>query len=148
MSVDLAEFRDAFRDEAREHVQALGLHLLELERRPDDPAPIRAMFLSAHSLKSAAALLGLAASRELAHAMEDVLAAARGGRLRFDAETIQLLFQAVDRLADLIAAATGAVEPGDVVLADRLRPRPAAPPAPPAPPAGRPGGAPPDPLVQ
>src|SRR5438876_7080161 len=96
------DFLREFRAEAGEHLGALDALLLELERDPANPRPIREMFLSAHTIKGAAAMLGLDAVRDLAHAMEDVLASLRDGRQPLDSDTADLLFQVVDRLRERI----------------------------------------------
>src|SRR5262249_12032502 len=87
--------------------------LLQLERDPGDPQRIREMFLSAHTIKGGAAMLGLTSTRDLAHAMEDVLANLRDQRQPLDGPTADLLFRALDMLATLIAAAETGVEPPD-----------------------------------
>jgi CheY-like chemotaxis protein len=123
------------------------VRLLALERAPADPLPIREMFLSAHSVKGAAAILGLDDLRDLAHAMEDVLAALRDTGQPLDAETADLLFRTVDRLGELVERAVPGGPSGDRAaadLADALRVRAAGAPTQGVPaPAGRPAGAPP-----
>src|SRR5918997_1100450 len=123
---------DDFRTEAAEHIRALDSQLLALERDPSDPGPIREMFLSAHTIKGGAAMLGLADVRELAHAMEDVLADLRDGHRPLDPDTADALFAALDALRDLVGRALpGNVVPSDAVtslvtaLRGRARPSPA-----------------------
>src|SRR5205807_1801865 len=96
MSFDPAAFMDDFRTEAGEHLRALDRHLLALERDPSDSQLIRQMFLSAHTIKGGAAMLEVADVRELAHALEDVLAQLRQSPRRLDPSTADLLFAAVD----------------------------------------------------
>jgi CheY-like chemotaxis protein/HPt (histidine-containing phosphotransfer) domain-containing protein len=104
--VDTWAYLDEFRTEAGEHLRALDDQLLRLERDPADPAPVRAMFLSAHTIKGAAAMLDLSDVRGLAHAMEDALARLRDAGQSLDAATADLLFRATDVLRDLVARAT------------------------------------------
>ena len=103
--MDPFDFLDDFRAEAGEHLRALDAQLLTLERDPSDPQPIREMFLSAHTIKGGAAMLGLDDARELAHAMEDVLACLRDERRTLDRPTADTLFRAVDMLRELAATA-------------------------------------------
>lgn len=140
MTFDPAAFVDEFRVEAADHLRLLGAELLSLERQPSDAEPIRRMFLSAHTIKSAAAMLGLASVRELSHAMEDVLAHLRDTRVPLDRVTADLLFRSLDALQDMVERAT----PGDVragaasaELVDALRQRATGRPTPP-PPVARP----------
>jgi chemotaxis protein histidine kinase CheA len=123
VTFDPAEFLDEFRSEASEHLRKLDQHLLALERDPADEQPIRQMFLSAHTIKGGAAMLELAGVRELAHALEDVLAQLRDTPRRLDTATADLLFRAVDALQTLVEGATprGAVEPVSAELARALR---------------------------
>lgn len=106
MGLDLAAFLDEFRAEASEHLQSLDAQLLKLERSPDDPLPIRAMFLGAHTIKGGAAMLELASVRELCHALEDVLAVLRDGQQRPDPSLIDLLFRTLDLLRVLVMEVT------------------------------------------
>lgn len=117
MGLDLHAFLDEFRTEAAEHLRALDAQLLALERAPDDPAPIRAMFLAAHSLKGAGTMMDLADVGALAHAMEDVLSRLRDGRQRLDAPTADCLFRAIDLLRERAATAVPGAAPVDAPVA-------------------------------
>jgi chemotaxis protein histidine kinase CheA len=127
--MDPAAYMDDFRAEAAEHLRTLDAQLLQLERAPSDPRPIRAMFLSAHTIKGGAAMLGLADVRELSHALEDVLAYLRDEGQALDAETADILFRGLDRLRDLVdrAAPGGELDPATAALAEALRQRAEAP---------------------
>jgi chemotaxis protein histidine kinase CheA len=106
MAFDVSAFLDDFRAEATEGVRTLDAQLLKLERDPSDPSPVREMFLSAHTIKGGAAMLGLGNVNELAHAMEDVLAPLRDEHRPLDSATADLLFTALDSLRDLVEQAT------------------------------------------
>ena len=124
--MDLSSLVPEFRAEATEHLDALNAQLLTLERDPAAPGPIRAMFLSAHTIKGSAAMLDLADIRVLAHAMEDVLANLRDTSRSLDAGTADLLFQALDMLRHLVGQATpGSIsaEPAIAELAAALAKR-------------------------
>jgi two-component system sensor histidine kinase and response regulator WspE len=62
-------------------------------------------------------MLGLAPVRELAHALEDVLACLRDRNAPLDADTADLLFRTLDRLRELVAAATPGVDVPDAATA-------------------------------
>jgi CheY-like chemotaxis protein/HPt (histidine-containing phosphotransfer) domain-containing protein len=104
--MDAWAYLDEFRAEADEHLRALDDQLLHLERDPRNPAPVRLMFLSAHTIKGGAAMLGLADVKSLAHAMEDELARLRDADQSRGAANVDLLFQATDVLRDLVARVT------------------------------------------
>ncbi len=102
-----------FRAEASEHLRALDAHLLDLEADPCNAQAIRAMLLSAHSIKGGAAMLGLADVRRLAHALEDILAQLRDTQASLEPPTADRLFRAIDLLRDLVGHATPDTAPGD-----------------------------------
>jgi CheY-like chemotaxis protein/HPt (histidine-containing phosphotransfer) domain-containing protein len=127
--MDAWAYLDEFRAEADEHLRALDDQLLHLERDPRDPAPIRLMFLSAHTIKGGAAMLGLADVKSLAHALEDELARLRDADQARRTANVDLLFQATDVLRDLVARVTPdtpADDPHLAPLIGALRQRPGA----------------------
>ena len=153
---DLSRFSmlDLFRMETREQMRVLTDGLLQLEQGAADAAMLESMMRAAHSVKGAAAIVGLDPALRLAHAMEDVLVAAQEGRTQLDPDAVDVLLGAVDllqQLADLPESdAGGADTTHGARLADLLAalaelrgsPRTAVPKAPPAP---RPPSPPPTP---
>lgn len=101
--IDPAALLEEFRAEAADHLRVLDAELLRLERSSSDPEPVRRMFLSAHTIKGGAGMVGLTQVRELAHAVEGVLAYLRDQRGMLDTDMADLLFRAVDALRDLLA---------------------------------------------
>ena len=63
--MDLSSLVPEFQAEATEHLDALNAQLLTLERDPAAPGPIRAMFLSAHTIKGSAAMPDPVAASEV-----------------------------------------------------------------------------------
>src|SRR5262245_29155298 len=92
---------DLFRDEARSHTEALAAGLLELEADPTNPQRIEALMRAAHSLKGAARIVGIEPAVQLAHAMEDALVAAQGGKVRLTPADVDALLKGTDVLAGL-----------------------------------------------
>ena len=90
---------DSFVREAREDVRELADGVLELE---GESAPgeehINELFRTAHSLKGTFGMEGHDGASELAHAIEDLLAAVRAGRLTPDATVVDRALEATDRL--------------------------------------------------
>ncbi|MCS0612988.1 response regulator [Massilia kyonggiensis] len=101
---------DLFRMETREQMRVLTEGLLLLEQGAVDAARLESMMRAAHSVKGAAAIVGLEPAVRLAHAMEDVLVAAQEGRAQLDASGVDVLLGAVDLLQQL-AQADGAHAP-------------------------------------
>ncbi len=112
MSEDLSGYSmlDLFRMETREQMRVLTEGLLLLEQGAVDAARLESMMRAAHSVKGAAAIVGLEPAVRLAHAMEDVLVAAQEGRAQLDASGVDVLLGAVDVLQQL-AEADGANAP-------------------------------------
>lgn len=132
-------FRMMFYEEARELLIALEEGLVELERRQGDRTHLDRTFRAAHSLKGAAAMVGLPAIAEFTHHIEAVLDRIRSGKLAVDSDIISTLLEARDTLAAMVESdAVGAPIPAPVDLVARLggllNEKPAAPPPPPAPP--------------
>jgi two-component system, chemotaxis family, sensor kinase CheA len=69
-----ARFRAMFAEEAEGHLTTLSELLLELEGNGHDPELLSSVFRESHTLKGAAAVVGLADVLRVAHAMEEVLA--------------------------------------------------------------------------
>jgi chemotaxis protein histidine kinase CheA len=113
VGLDLSAFVEEFRTEAADHLRALDAQLLALERDPNDLTPIRAMFLAAHSLKGAGAMMDLGDVEALAHAMEEVLSRLRDGTQRLDGQTADTLFRAIDLLGERVARAMPGAAPVD-----------------------------------
>ncbi len=88
-----ASLLELFRLEAEAQTQVLEAGLLVLEREPRQAAQLEACMRAAHSLKGAAAIVGLEQGVRIVHAMEDLLVAAQEGLLQVRAEHIDVLLQ-------------------------------------------------------
>jgi chemotaxis protein histidine kinase CheA len=122
MAIDHSKFLARFVDEAREHCAKITEGLLSLEASPGSPDTVDAVFRSAHTIKGSARMMKLAGIGELAHGMEDVLDAARSGRIGFTREVSDLLFQGLDALAALLdRVASGDQPEAPPALVDALR---------------------------
>ncbi|MBB3122064.1 hybrid sensor histidine kinase/response regulator [Pseudoduganella violacea] len=95
---DLSQFsmQDLFRMEAQSQTQILTDGLLALERRPADAGALEAMMRAAHSIKGAAAIVGLDMVVQLAHGMEDAFVAAQHGKLQLTPNRVDVLLAGVD----------------------------------------------------
>jgi two-component system, chemotaxis family, sensor kinase CheA len=95
-------FREMFYEEARELLIGLEEGLMDLERRQSDRAHLDRTFRASHSLKGAAAMVGLAAVAEFTHGIEAVLERIRSGNLLVDSDIITTLLEARDHLAMMV----------------------------------------------
>ncbi len=93
-----------FYEEVRELLISLEEGLMELERRQGDRAHLDKTFRAAHTLKGAAAMVGLAAVAEFTHGIEAVLERIRGDMLAVDSDIITTLLEARDHLSAMVEA--------------------------------------------
>ncbi|MES2128072.1 MAG: hybrid sensor histidine kinase/response regulator [Pseudomonadota bacterium] len=108
---DLSQFSmmDLFRMEAQGQCQTLTEGLLAMERGASDAAVVESLMRAAHSLKGAAAIVGLDAVVQLAHAMEDAFVAAQHGKLQLTPPRIDALLAGVDIMVQLSQVGEAAV---------------------------------------
>lgn len=121
--IDMSEYKDLFLSESQEHLQALNQHLLALEQRPDNEEAIHGVFRAAHTLKGMAGTMSYEHMAQLAHALEDLLDAARQHRLMPSPHWFDLAFGAADVLQTLLNDIAGDQPPSIDVQGwvDRLR---------------------------
>jgi two-component system sensor histidine kinase and response regulator WspE len=95
---DLSSFSmmDLFRMEADGQARTLTDGLLAMERGAGDPATAESLMRAAHSIKGAAAIVGLDVVVHLAHAMEDAFVLAQHGKLQLTPARIDVLLAGVD----------------------------------------------------
>ncbi|WP_332856633.1 hybrid sensor histidine kinase/response regulator [Duganella sp. S19_KUP01_CR8] len=100
---DLSQFSmlDLFRMEAESQTQILTDGLLAMERLKDDAGAIESMMRAAHSIKGAAAIVGLEVVVQLAHGMEDAFIAAQNGKLALTPNRVDVLLAGVDLILQL-----------------------------------------------
>ncbi len=114
-------FREMFFEEARELLISLEEGLMDLERKQTDRAHLDKTFRAAHTLKGAAAMVGLGSISEFTHNIEAVLERIRSGLLPIDSDIITTLLEARDHLAAMVEAeAAKSPIPHSTELAQRL----------------------------
>jgi two-component system, chemotaxis family, sensor kinase CheA len=122
--MDLSQYAELFLTESREHVAAMNHLLLALERDADSVRSVDGLFRSVHTIKGMAGTMGYMAVSELAHELEHLLEALRGGGMAPDGSTVDLLFVATDVLErEVERAVDPTVEPPEEggALIGRLR---------------------------
>jgi two-component system, chemotaxis family, sensor kinase CheA len=113
-----ARFRAMFAEEAEGRLASLSELLLELERNGGDQELLSSVFREAHTLKGAAAVVGLADVLRVAHAMEEALEGLRRGGAAATPELVDALLGAVDGMREMVPAVLAGDDRGD--HADRL----------------------------
>ena len=115
------ELRSLFKTESEEHLRLLEEGLLHLESHPTDGKTLEEVFRGAHSLKGGAAMLGLRNIEQLAHGFEDVLNAARQGKVTLTSEEIDRLCKQLDTMRVFVEEAVSD-RPDEVAMTTALMP--------------------------
>ncbi len=108
-----------FSAEAREHLAVISGGVLELEADPARVALLDPIRRTAHSLKGAAASLGLGDVEALAHAIEGALAGYRPDA-GLGREVVQVILDAIEAIEEAVASADAGGQPGVPSLAALL----------------------------
>jgi|GEM_PF-486191 len=131
-----AELRAIFALEAAEHLKRIDADLIALEAAPGSLEILRSLRRTVHTLKGAAAMMGMAAVATLAHSIEDRLDAATGGEdgraaRPLEPQAYSALLGDLDRLEQLIQsggalgdAHAGALPAPPAELAEQGEPAP------------------------
>ncbi|TCP44134.1 chemotaxis protein CheA [Rhodovulum marinum] len=120
------DLKDGFLAEARDLVERASEALIALERAPDDPALVAALFRAVHTLKGNSGLFDIAPLTRVVHSGEDLLDRVRNGEIALVPEMADALLDALDQVSawlDLFEETDGL--PADAgraaaALADRL----------------------------
>ncbi|HQS67326.1 MAG TPA: chemotaxis protein CheA [Sulfuricurvum sp.] len=102
--------------EARENLAFIDQNIEHIGG--DDPELLNSVFRAAHTLKGGSGIVGFEAVKRITHHAEDLLDMLRSGKLEFQPNMIESLFNAFDEVVNLIEAAE---ECGDIVEADEAR---------------------------
>ncbi|WP_138420715.1 chemotaxis protein CheA [Aquibacillus sediminis] len=102
--MDTNQYVEVFLDESRDHLQAVNDHLLKLEKQPQEMSLVAEIFRSAHTLKGMAATMGYEEIASLTHKMENVLDLIRNNELQVTTEVIDVTFEAVEALEEMVAS--------------------------------------------
>src|SRR3569623_1611567 len=112
MSTDTGnEILADFLMEAGELVEKLGGQLIEMEKRPDDPDLLNAIFRAFHTVKGGAGFLGLTPMVDLCHAAEDVFNLLRSGKRGMDQNLLDSILQSVDHVQAMMSEVSSGQEP-------------------------------------
>jgi two-component system chemotaxis sensor kinase CheA len=104
MTLDLAQFNEAFFEESFEAIDSMEAALLALDPGVPDPESINTIFRVAHSIKGGAAMFGFKEVASFTHSLETLLDELRAGRIAVDDTIADILLKSVDVLRALLAA--------------------------------------------
>ncbi len=102
MAFDKTKFIARFIEEAQEHIEVLNEGLVKLENEPGDTETVNQIFRSAHTIKGSSKILNLKEINQVAHKLEDALDALRDNKIQQSSELFDLIFKAVDIIADMV----------------------------------------------
>lgn len=102
-----------FLDETREHLETLETELLEVERGGIDSDRVARIFRAAHTIKGAAATVGLEGMTRLTHSMETLFDRMRSGEMVPTPPVMTALFSAVDVLQEMLTEVDAGAPPGE-----------------------------------
>ncbi|QCR31817.1 chemotaxis protein CheA [Lysinibacillus sp. SGAir0095] len=105
--MELNQYLEMFIEESKEHLQSCSDNLLQLEKNPDDLAIVNEIFRSAHTLKGMSATMGYEDLADLTHKMENVLDAIRNEKIQVNAEILDVVFESVDHLEEMVMSIAG-----------------------------------------
>lgn len=113
------ELLDAFTIDATETIEAAEQLLLGLERQPDDRELLQALFRRFHTLKGAAAAVGLETVVEQLHQGESLLETVLDAGITVNAaKLVDFLFRLTDSVTGLINRARGVRDEQRTILTD------------------------------
>jgi two-component system chemotaxis sensor kinase CheA len=107
MTIDLAQFHDAFYEESFEAIGQMEEALLRLDAGTPDLELINTIFRVAHSIKGGAATFGFGEIASFTHTLETLLDELRGQRMKVTAALSDLLLRSVDVMREMLRAQQG-----------------------------------------
>jgi len=96
------QFKQSFREEAREILVDLESALLELHKTPTDQELVGRVFRGLHTIKGSGAMFGFEALAVFTHNLENAFDEVRNGRLLVGSELIDLTLSALDQLRAML----------------------------------------------
>jgi two-component system, chemotaxis family, sensor kinase CheA len=104
VTLDLAQFHDAFFDESFEALDTMEAALLKLNVGAPEPEIVNTIFRVAHSIKGGSATFGFAEVASFTHTCETLLDELRGNRMQVTRAITDLLLKSVDIMREMLRA--------------------------------------------
>ncbi len=90
--------------ESNESLARLDLEMVELEKRPKDPALLASIFRTIHTIKGTCGFLGFSSLGSVTHLAESILSQLREGKRDLTPELVTLILEAVDVVKTILVA--------------------------------------------
>ncbi len=111
-----------FVGEALEHLEGADVHLLTIETDPKNDEALNSVFRAFHTIKGVSGFLALDEIGSIAHTAENLLDKARKSELELAGTAIDVTFDAVDMLKDMVGILRGCIESGAPLPGEPLLP--------------------------
>ncbi|MBI3992693.1 MAG: Hpt domain-containing protein [Candidatus Lambdaproteobacteria bacterium] len=111
-----------FVSESKEHLEAANTQLLDLESDPTNEEALNAVFRAFHTIKGIAGFLELVNISLLAHDAENLLDMIRKGTLNLTAGLMDVIFDALDMMNNMIGMVKTALEADGMLGVDERLP--------------------------
>ena len=116
------QFKQSFREEAREILTDLESALLELNENRSDAELVSRIFRGLHTIKGSGAMFGFENLAAFTHNLETAYDLVRNGRLEVRSELVDLTLAALDRIAAMLdEGAAGDAAACELILASLRR---------------------------
>jgi two-component system, chemotaxis family, sensor kinase CheA len=101
MYIDDEELRGLYQTSSAEHIQAIESALMELEKAPENLAPLHDLLRSAHTLKGDSRMLGVEDVETLVHQIEECLMPIEKGQASLTGELCDRIYTGLDTIKKL-----------------------------------------------
>ncbi len=101
------QFKQSFREEAREILVDLESALLELNENPADQELVGRTFRGLHTIKGSGAMFGFEKLAAFTHNLETAFDQVRSGKLQINSELIDLTLAALDQIRAMLEESAG-----------------------------------------
>jgi two-component system chemotaxis sensor kinase CheA len=113
ISSNADQFKESFREEAREILVELESALLELNENRGDPELVGRIFRGLHTIKGSGAMFGFERMAAFTHDLETAFDEVRNGRLAVGSELVDLTLSALDQIRAMLEEEAGGASPAD-----------------------------------
>jgi len=113
MASNADQFKQSFREEAREILVDLEAALLELNENAGDKELVGRVFRGLHTIKGSGAMFGFEDLATFTHNLETAFDEVRNGRLEINSELIDLTLAALDQIKAMLEEGAGGAVPAD-----------------------------------
>jgi two-component system, chemotaxis family, sensor kinase CheA len=107
------QFKQSFREEAREILTELESALLELNESRGDSDLVSRIFRGLHTIKGSGAMFGFEDLAAFTHNLETAFDLVRNGQLQISSELIDLTLSALDQIRAMLEEGIGGAAPAD-----------------------------------